>query len=222
MATNKDTWAIPAIRSPDGENNLDSLVADTWAPLFIGVTAVFVVLATVCVLLKLYIRLFIHKQPGLDDLCVSCALVLQVAATAMSDQLFVRGGARHQWDMSPDQIVRVMKVEGDLNIVQMPTYLFTKLALLYLYHRLFAAKRLFKWAVRAGCTVVVVAYLALMFIFIFAKDFHALILAQQGLACLNLITDVYLWLLPLAAVSSLHLSWDRKIGVAALFSAGAL
>lgn len=223
MASSEDVWTIPAIGAPDGrESDFSSPIRDTWAPLFYGVTTVFMALAIACVLLKLYIRLYIHKQPGLDDLCIALALVFQVAWTAVSDNILTRGAARHEWDMSLGQFIHMMKVESDLNIIQMPTYMFAKLALLLLYYRLFSAKIVFRWAVLVGCAVVICIYLPLMFIFIFVKDFDATVTASYGLGCLNLLTDVYLWLLPLAAISSLHLPWDRKVGVAGLFSAGAL
>lgn len=223
MAPSEDIWTVPAIGPPDGqESDFSSPIRETWAPLFYGVTSVFMALAIVCVLLKLYIRLHIHKQPGLDDLCIAFALVFQVAWTAVSDNTLTHGAARHQWDMSQGQFMHVMKVESTLNIVQMPTYMFTKLALLLLYYRLFSAKSVFMWAVLFGCAVVICVYVALMLIFILVNDFNTTISASKGLGCINLLTDVYLWLLPLVAISSLHLPWDRKVGVACLFSAGAL
>lgn len=223
MAPSEDVWTTPAIEAPDGQtSDFNSPIRQTWAPLFFSVTSVFMALAIVCVLLKLYIRLYIHKQPGLDDLCIAFALVFQVVWTAVSDDILTHGAARHEWDMSQGHFTRVMKIENALNIIQMPTYMFTKLALLLLYYRLFSAKIIFMRAVLAGCAVVVCVYLAFMLIFILVKDFDAAASASYGLGCINLFTDVYLWLLPLAAISSLHLPWDRKIGVAGLFSAGAL
>lgn len=223
MASSEDVWTTPAIAPPDGqESDFNSPISHTWAPLFYGVTTVFMALAAACVFIKLYIRFCIHKRPGLDDLCIAFALAFQVSWTAVSDNIIAQGASRHEWDMSLGQFGQVMDVESDLNILQMPTYMFTKLALLLLYYRLFSAKAAFKWAVLTGCAVVTSVYFALMFIFIFTTKLDDLIMAAYGLACLNLITDVYLWLLPLAAIGSLQLPWDRKVGVAGLFSAGAL
>lgn len=39
-------------------------------------------------------------------------------------------------------------------------------------------------------------------------------------ACMSLILDVYIFILPLIAVSSLKLSFTRKLGVVAMFSTG--
>lgn len=116
----------------------------------------------------------------------------------------------------------VMKMERDSGIIQMLAYLFTKLALLLLYYRLFKAKAAFKWLILFGCGMVAVAYLAFALIYIFVTDYFVILRSNYAMGWFDLVTDVYLWLLPLAVVGSLNLQWYRKLGVAGLFSIGGL
>ncbi|KAI1439031.1 hypothetical protein GGR50DRAFT_637118 [Xylaria sp. CBS 124048] len=216
-----DVWKVPAAKAPPGFTS-DFNNTDSSAPLFIGVSSLFLTIAVICVSLKLYVRFFIHRKPGLDDLCTVFALILQVAYTALVDYMFIQGGARHQWNMPLGLFLWVHKVQTQLAIIQMPTYLFTKLSILFLYYRLFSPKPLFKWIIIAGCAVVTGSYISFLFVFIFGKTISVLVPASHGVACINLITDVFLFVLPMAAIGSLNLPKARKVGAAGIFAAGAL
>ncbi|RYO97036.1 hypothetical protein DL765_011334 [Monosporascus sp. GIB2] len=215
-----DIHTTPAAKSPTGVYDFES--PDNSATGFFVVSSVFMVLAAITVTLKLYVRLFVHKKPGLDDLCTVGAFVLQTTYVALLDHLFINGGARHQWDMSVAKFQSVLSQQNRAAIIQMPTYLLAKLALLFLFYRIFAPKMAFKWAIIVGCIVVTCAYLTVMFIFIFASAREVLVPTSSGVACINLISDVYLLVLPMAAINSLHLPLARKIGIGAVFAAGLL
>lgn len=215
-------WIVKAMAAPVAQAGGLSNDTDTQAPLFYALSSIIMAAAIVSVALRLYVRLEIHKQPGFDDACSAIALLLQIAWTAANDDLFRRGGARHQWEMSEQQFNEVMNVQDALQVVQMATYLFVKLALLLLYRRLFSAKTIFRWAVLVGCAIVVGAHLSFGLLFIFIKKFEAMLRVTYALAWTDLITDVYLWALPLAAVVSLNMPGLRKLGVCILFSAGFL
>ncbi|RYP13122.1 hypothetical protein DL767_010881 [Monosporascus sp. MG133] len=215
-----DINTTPAAQSPTGVYDFDSPVNS--AMIFYVVSSVFMVLAAIVVLLKLYIRLFVHKKPGLDDVCTVGAFILQTTYVALLDHLFANGGARHQWDMSIAKLQSVLSQQSRAAIIQMPTYLLAKLALLFLFHRIFGPKKAFKWAIIVGCIVVTCVYLTVMFIYVFADAQGVLVPTSYGVACINLITDIYLLVLPMAAINSLHLPLARKIGIAAVFAAGLL
>lgn len=117
----------------------------------------------------------------------------------------------------------VSKLQTDAMVIQMLAYLFTKLALLLLFLRFFSAKAAFKWAILVACAVFTAAYVSFAAIFIFVTEDYVLLLrTTYGMGWFNVVTDVYLWALPLAAVGGLTMQWRRKAGVAALFSIGAL
>ncbi|KXX77987.1 hypothetical protein MMYC01_205150 [Madurella mycetomatis] len=179
-------------------------------------------LALMCYAIKMYIRIFVHKKVWFDDLFTGLGLVLQVGYTALVINMFMNGGARHQWDMPIGKFQQILSVQNKLGIIQMATYLCVKLGLLLLYYRIFNPKPAFRWAIYAGCFVIVCAYIPSMFLFIFQHDINVLVPTSYGVACINLITDVYLCILPMTAVGSLHLPLAKKIGVSAIFGAGLL
>lgn len=210
----------PAAKSPTGVYDFNS--PENNATVYIATSVTFAAITFLFVLLKLYVRLFVHKKPGWDDLCTVVAYILQTAQVGYLAYMFGNGGARHQWDMSLATYMWVLAIQRHAAAIQMPTYLMTKLALFILFYRIFSMKKWFKWAIYFGVAVVASAYLTVMFIFIFGKDQHLLVSTQYGIACINLISDVYLLLLPLGAINSLQLPTSRKIGVAAVFALGLL
>lgn len=215
-------WPTVAKGAQAVDARLFSHDTHTQAPLFYALTSVSMAIAIVSVLVRLYIRLAIHKQPGWDDACSSTALLLQIGWTAANYDLFRRGGAKHQWELPEAQVEEVMRVQDYLQVVQMATYLFAKLALLLLYRRLFAAKAAFRWAVLLGCVVTIGTHVTFGFLFVFLKGFEVMLHVGYALAWVDLMTDVYLWVLPLAAVMSLNMPGLRKLGVGLLFSVGLL
>ena len=111
-------------------------------------------------------------------------------------------------------------------IVQQPTSLFTKLALLGMYYRLFSPKREIKYAIVFGMVVCFIIYTIVMFVWIFIEEFTdvagAVNKINKAQAFLNLGTDIYIFVIPLVAVSGLQMSRAQKIGVTAVFMTGAL
>ncbi|KAI1820249.1 hypothetical protein F4861DRAFT_533806 [Xylaria intraflava] len=216
-----DIWTTPASKAPPGYTT-DFNSTDTSAPVFYGVSSTFLALAVICVALKLYIRILVHRKLGLDDACSVIALLLQTSYTALVDFMFIRGGARHQWDMPLGLFLWIHQIQTHLAVIQMLAYLFTKLAILILYYRVFSPKPLFRWAILGGCAVVIPIYIAFFFIYIFGKTIQILVPTSYAVAIVNLITDVYLFLLPMFAIGSLNLPTVRKFGAAGIFAAGAL
>ena len=96
------------------------------------------------------------------------------------------------------------------------------MALLGLYYRLFERKLGIKYALLAGIVSCFVIYTTMMFLFIFIKVDTRLIIINKALGVLNIATDLYIFVIPLAAVSGLHLSPRKKFGLAAVFMTGAL
>ena len=62
----------------------------------------------------------------------------------------------------------------------------------------------------------------MMFLFIFLKNDAELVLVNKALGIVNMLTDIYIFVLPLMAISILHMPLKRKIGVGAVFMAGLL
>lgn len=111
-------------------------------------------------------------------------------------------------------------------IIQQPTSLATKLALLGLYYRLFSPKRGIKYTIIAGMVSCCVIYIIIMAIWITVQDNAAGIILinriNKAQGILNLATDMYIFIIPLVAVSGLQMSRSQKFGVAAVFMTGSL
>jgi hypothetical protein len=210
----------PAAKPPNGVFDFNS--PDHNGDIYAAVSGVFLGFTAIFVVLKIYARVFVQKSFGLDDVCTIGAFILHTTYIVIVDRLFLTGGARHQWDMSIATLMWVRKQQQTAAKIQMPAYLLTKLAILFLFYRLFSPKRAFKWAIIFGCVYVTLTYLSVMFIFIFVKVPHIVVRSANGLAVLNLISDIYLLVLPMAAINSLKLPLARKIGLSAVFGAGLL
>ncbi|KAL9018279.1 MAG: hypothetical protein Q9185_004382 [Variospora sp. 1 TL-2023] len=148
--------------------------------------------------------------------------------------LYVLGFGVHQWDITyvnlESLISKVLGSEGKtLLALWGPTMFFTKLSLLLLYHRIFAPDRLTKYLVYLGvfyCSVLYTSFLLLTFLLcqtpLQAACKHRVnlfILISSGL---NVFADIYLLIIPIAAVAKLHMPLRQKLGVSAVFLTGML
>jgi hypothetical protein len=95
-----------------------------------------------------------------------------------------------------------------------------------MYYRLFSPKKGIKYTIMAGMAVCSVIYIVIMALYIPLKNTPTGILElnriNKAQAMLNLATDVFIFVVPLAAISGLKLSRSQKIGVGAVFMTGLL
>jgi hypothetical protein len=75
------------------------------------------------------------------------------------------------------------------------------------------------WGGIVFCTVY---YTSMLFLNIFLKDMHALLMLAYSVGVIGVISDVYIIILPLLAIAQLHLSRTKKWHVAAVFLTGLL
>ena len=123
------------------------------------------------------------------------------------------------------------------NTVSVVVWLFAKLSLFLLYIQLFRPTDWLRYSAYAGAVVNVLFYtLALVLALIYSVPHPGQTLRQAfqsprqahnvakslPTACINLILDVYILLLPIAGVSKLQLPIRKKIGVIAVFLTGLL
>jgi hypothetical protein len=103
-----------------------------------------------------------------------------------------------------------------------PITLLVKNALLLFYLRIFRPNALVRYGIYFGLVVITCMYISFMFVFIFITAFQA----QTGQrlswaqASFNLVSDVYILILPISGVVRLHVSLKRKMGVLFIFSTG--
>ena len=94
-----------------------------------------------------------------------------------------------------------------------------KLSLLLLYLRIFAPDKITRYLIYLGITICTGGYTTLMFLAIFSNPV-TLIAANKALGVLNLSSDVYTLCIPVAVVTKLPLSTQKRIGVLLVFMAG--
>ncbi|KAL8865295.1 MAG: hypothetical protein Q9174_006964, partial [Haloplaca sp. 1 TL-2023] len=114
-----------------------------------------------------------------------------------------------------------------ITVLWSPVLFFTKLSLLLLYYRLFARDRLTKYLVYVGILYSFILYTSsLLLTFLLCQSMitprckHDINLFVLTTTTLNVLGDVYLLLIPLAAVGKLQLPTKQKIGASAVFFTG--
>lgn len=110
-----------------------------------------------------------------------------------------------------------------------PTMFFTKLSLLLLFYRIFSPDRVTKYLVMFGILWIFVLYTTfLLLIFLLcqsallqscASEWTLFVLTTSGL---NILNDIYLLIIPLAAIARLQMPSRQKLGVSAIFLTGLL
>ncbi|KAF2728903.1 hypothetical protein EJ04DRAFT_569133 [Polyplosphaeria fusca] len=220
-----DVWNTPAVPQapPSYVQNLEHPATNK----NIGTVtlSIFIAIATIFVCMRVYVRFrVINHEPWWDDLVLVLALPPQIAYTGITIWMLENGlGGRHIWDTSLGIIMFKLPywttvVAGLPQIIT----LLVKNALLLLFLRIFKPNRLVRYGILFGIVVVTIMYTAWMFIFIFQTAFEDQVgqRLSYAQASFNIVTDVYIFILPITGVARLHMSPKRKIGVVSIFSCG--
>ncbi|KIM99686.1 hypothetical protein OIDMADRAFT_146316 [Oidiodendron maius Zn] len=201
-----DLSKIPSMMPPPGAV-VDFNSPENHAVLYIATCSVLVPLTALFVTAKLCMRIFVVRKLAWDD-------------------FLDRGAGRHMWDIPVSLALEGEKVINILVIIQQPTLLATKLALLGLYYQLFAPKPAMRYTIIVGIVTCSIIYISFMIIWITIRNHLAEIVMVDRIklaqSILNLATDVYIFVVPLIAISGLKMSRSQKIGVTAVFLTGSL
>ncbi|KAL8663885.1 MAG: hypothetical protein Q9168_008015 [Polycauliona sp. 1 TL-2023] len=179
----------------------------------IAVTVLFTVIMFVFVCMRMYTKLFISRAKGWDD-------------------LFVRGYAVHVWNLPISKLTKSLL--ETLNVASAfygPTMFFTKLSIFILYYRIFSPSKTMRYLIYFGIAFNFIYYTIYLFIYAFycpntSKKAptcgHQVKVISVATSALNIVSDFYILLIPLAAVSNLQLPKKRKLGLFAIFFTGFL
>ena len=136
------------------------------------------------------------------------------------------------YELTPVTQIAVTALAGTLSCL---TLLFTKLALLLLYYRLFAAHRWTRNATYLGMAAICSLYTASVvahFFLCISRPGENWVSASYNSRCsgmektnifvggFNVLSDVYIFLLPLPVLWNLQMPYRRKIGILAIFCTG--
>ncbi|MCJ1454230.1 hypothetical protein MMC28_004582 [Mycoblastus sanguinarius] len=174
--------------------------------------------------LRFYVRLWISRSPGWDDLACLLATIGQISFTGLMILIAVHGVGKHMWDISILELPLILRYAAIATVIVQPTIYFTKLSLLLLYYRLFSPNRRIKHWILFGIVFCSVAYTLMTAIYILYIFWHneQLHYVNDAVGAINLLTDIYLLCLPIAAVSKLQLPTRKRIGIIAIFLTGNL
>ncbi|OTB04081.1 hypothetical protein M426DRAFT_321174 [Hypoxylon sp. CI-4A] len=219
-----DVWNTPTVPAPDGAA-VDLQNPATNEKIASITLSIFIVLATFFVALRLYVQLKITKQKlWWDDLALVLALPPQIAYTGITIWMCEAGLiSRHIWETALGvTLFRLPYWTVVVAALPQPVTGLVKLSLLLLYFRIFKPNPIIRNSIIFGMVIVTTMYTVWMFVFIFETAFNDVTGSHLSWAqaAFNLATDVYIILLPISAVSRLHLSLKRKLCITAIFLTG--
>ncbi|KAI4089242.1 MAG: hypothetical protein LQ348_005966 [Seirophora lacunosa] len=223
------TTLTPAIPPPSG---IQSNFEDPPGRCYLTVIpcAAIVGVMIIFVFVRMYTKVYILKSIGWDDYTCMFAAVSSVVYLGFLMALYALGFGVHEWDITYHNLESLLSKEGKtLSALWGPTMFFTKLSLLLLYHRIFAPDRVTKYLVYFGilyCFVLYTSFLLLTFLLCQStlegsceREMDLFVLISRGF---NVLADIYLLIIPIAAVAKLHMPLRQKVGVSAVFFAGML
>ncbi|KLJ10801.1 hypothetical protein EMPG_13839 [Blastomyces silverae] len=207
-------------------------------------------LATIAVGARLWVRLKIQRNPGLDDLFLFLSLIPMLGNTA----LFVLIGAKHRWhrhiwDVTPDSLVgrqyrSTLKHSWVVQVLFVFATCFAKVSTLLLYKRVVqsTSRRLYMVIVNIALGILAiygVAFVILMALqcqpteaywmqfsypIPYTKDFKCMFEGTTPMAnaVMSVITDFIAAMLPMLLFTQLRLPRNDKIALSILFGVGFL
>ncbi|OHF00003.1 hypothetical protein CORC01_04649 [Colletotrichum orchidophilum] len=202
----------------------------TRGPLLIGMTAGFLAIALIFVVLRVYVRALVLKKWGLDDTLLVISFVLAVFTGTTFSICTTVGLGRHIWTVPVDvqQTGRRMTIAATLSYHI--TFIVIKIALLLQYRRVFAHPKF--------CLVcdVMLGFIAIFGIAVVVSsvaisaptwrgDTFEFERYNQGAwwmatAAVHLVTDMIILCMPIPLLSSLNLKRAQKAALIVTFGVG--
>lgn len=119
----------------------------------LAVNIVFIILVTLSIGVRLYSRVIVKYQSGLDDIMIILAYICTIGMTAvvlLANRHY--GWDRHMWDVRPDMIQNANIIAFTAKLMFTFASSFTRLSLIFLYYRLIRETtiRWYTWALHFG------------------------------------------------------------------------
>ena len=228
-----DISMIPSLSPPPGvvPNFLDP---DNLEGPILAVSITACVLAFALLSARLYSTTRLTKSFGLDDGAAVIALAFSVSYAGLI--ISTRDRARHGWDLPITKYTpSFFKIIFAETVIGAVALLFSKLSILFLYFRLFAPNRRFRYFIYNGIlwtalistvTIIVACTLCV------PRGGEAFATLKSARRCekqkywsvvqgvLTMILDFYILYLPIPIIWNLQMGQRRKIGVLSIFLTG--
>ncbi|KAI0521506.1 hypothetical protein F5B22DRAFT_540674 [Xylaria bambusicola] len=224
----------PASAPPPG------VAPDYVDPTFMGPSfvalGIFLSLSLLAVFVRIFVRFRITKAWGWDDYTCIKAAIGSVIYAILYVKVSTEYPVRHIWEITLSSYASAIETQTlSVNgIVYQITIFFTKLSILLLYLRIFSVNQAFTRVTIASIVVLTLLYVPLAGLAIgflaacndltnllespFCKHYSSPTLAFS--AIFNVVTDLWLLLLPFPLLIKLQMQPRQKLGLAAVFAAG--
>lgn len=202
-------------------------------------SVVVVIISGLFIVQRFAFKIYAKLELRLDDWFALLASIISIPLTAVAIcGVSANGLGRDIWTLTFDQIYDFGKYFLILEILYFTEITILKLAMLFLYLRIFPAASIQRtlWG-----TIIVNSLFGIIFVVITAfvqcrpisyfwklwdgeHEGTCLNLTAIGYsnACISIALDLWMLAIPLVQIRSLNLSWQRKIGAGAMFLVGSL
>ncbi|KAI4238137.1 MAG: hypothetical protein LQ349_001310 [Xanthoria aureola] len=198
----------------------------------IAVTVLFTVIMFIFVCMRVYTKLFVSRAKGWDDYTCILACLCSWAYMGVCVNVFKRGYTVHVWDLPISKLTKSLL--ETLNVASAfygPAMFFTKLSIFILYYRILNPSRTMRYLIYFGIGFNFIYYTIYLFIYsCYCPNTskkaptcsHEVKVISVATSAINVVSDFYILLIPLAAISNLQLPKKRKLGLFAIFFTGFL
>ncbi|KAJ0159162.1 hypothetical protein CTA2_10207 [Colletotrichum tanaceti] len=203
---------------------------DDRAPLLIGVAAGFLTLTLVFVVLRFYVRAIVIKKWGPDDSLVVISYILALITGVVFCVCTTVGLGRHIWTIPIEVQQASRRLITSANLSYHGSFIMIKMAFLFQYRRVFALPKF------TLCCDIMVGFISIFgiavivsFIVISIPMWRGDTFAQErydkemwwlATACVHLVTDIILFLMPIPMLSKLRLKRAQKAALIVSFGLG--
>ncbi|KAI0169179.1 hypothetical protein GGR52DRAFT_510976 [Hypoxylon sp. FL1284] len=235
-----DYSTVPAAAAPPGMTS-NLIDPPSNAQLTKRVVYITLPIIVVCLMMRIYASLRISRKFHLDDYMYGAGCLFSFCHCAIIiDWLYDDVFGRHYWDIPVSAFTDKSLQEAlAISVLYCAAGVFIKLSLLTLYYRIFRPSRYTAVLVWVGIVLAVVPSIALIIIYpvismprageggwfspaVVGRNTKYSETAGLVQGIVGAVTDVYILIIPLVMIFSLHLSTTKKLGIASIFAVGSL
>ncbi|KAF4629329.1 hypothetical protein G7Y89_g8815 [Cudoniella acicularis] len=194
----------------------------------------FTVFALLTTILRIQSKWMRKAKVASDDYLIIIALLLIVLSeTLQISAVVVSGLGRHAGDVSPSDIITLLKINFGFRLLYGIEVALVKLAIISFYFRLFSSRDCFRvaaWIVISLTVLWALADILAVFLLCMPLSMNWDMTGEgvclnrtamyYSLGAINIFTDITLLVLPLPYILGLRLENKRKFGILAMFSFG--
>ncbi|KAL2021637.1 hypothetical protein VTK56DRAFT_6990 [Thermocarpiscus australiensis] len=211
---------------------LDPALYESRAGVPIAVVAVSLTVATAAVTLRSYTRAIMIRSFGPDDWAAIVAMILAMGSGIMVATNTIYGQGRHIAVLDPSVLWKYLRTFYISMVLYNASLTATKLTFLLQYYRIFGSGKTRKVVVSAFVFVELWSISQLLVVIFTCTPIHKFWLPETPGTCVpdlpfwyvnaagNIVTDVIVFVIPLPALSRLHLRRGQKFALIGVFCLG--